>query len=275
MLLNVFSVRYFAVRSAIIPFCAAIDLFGVTPASAEPAKYEIKMTLGYLGISVGKFTNRIDVDGDRYAIRGDARTNAIVSIVAKTDARFDASGKIAGRRAIPDSHTLSYAQRKKQGNLRLAFASGNVVNAVSTPKVKYKKGSIPVTQNHLRGVLDPVSSLVFPVAVNEVGNGPAICNRTVPVFDGKNRMDLKFIYKSTSKAKVKGFSGPTFTCSVRYEPVAGMRMHKKNIKFMKSNRNMEVTLARLGETNVYALFGFRVKTQRGTATGNAYKFAKR
>ena len=43
--------------------------------------------------------------------------------------------------------------------------------------------------------------------------------------------------------------------------------------FMKANRDMEVTLARVGDSTVSSLFSFRVLTDKGLATGSAYHFA--
>ena len=85
-------------------------------------------------------------------------------------------------------------------------------------------------------------------------------------------MNLVFSYKSKSVRKAKGFRGMTFKCSVRYQPVSGFRPFKKNVKYMKANRDMTVTMARVGQSNVYALFGFRVRTKSGVASGYAVKF---
>ncbi len=141
-----------------------------------------------------------------------------------------------------------------------------------SPKVRYGKTAVPVVASHLRDVLDPISSVMLPVKPTEINNGSAICNRTLPVFDGKNRMNLKLRYKSSKPRQVKGFSGPTFTCSVRYQPVAGHKPERKETKFMKANRDIEVTFARVGESNLYALFGFRIKTRAGRASGQANQF---
>jgi len=172
-----------------------------------------------------------------------------------------------GDRLVPTEHELTFSQRRKRGRLALSFSNGNVTRAVVSPKPKKKRGRVPVVPAHLKAVLDPISALVFPVAASKVGNGKSVCNRTVPVYDGNNRMNLRFRYKATRDVRAKGFKGKAFVCSVRYQPVAGHRPSRKDTKFMVANKDMEVTMARIGSSNAYGLFGFRVKTRRGVAKG--------
>ncbi len=246
---------------------------GCLPASAADVQHTTKMRISFFGVNVGTMKTNVKVSGKKYSISGSVASNPFVSLVARSRADYTSSGAISGRRVIPSQHQINYQQRRKRGSVRLAFARGDVKKMQSRPAVKYKKDAVPLKPDHLRAVLDPVSSLVFPVKESEIGDGSKICNRAVPVFDGKNRMNLKFRYKSSGKARVNGFSGITHTCSVRYQPLAGYRPHKKNIKFMRANRDMEVTMARIGNSSVYGLFAFKVRTLRGTARGKAYSFA--
>ncbi|MEE9314449.1 MAG: DUF3108 domain-containing protein [Rhizobiaceae bacterium] len=244
-----------------------------TPSYGADVKLVTKIKVAFLGIGVGKMNSTISVADSQYSISGLVKTSGMVTVVSKTKATFASAGKISGKRLIPHGHNMKYKSNKKRGSLRLSFAGGNVTKTSAVPAIKYKAGSVPVDGSHMKSVLDPVSALLFPVEASGVGNGRSVCNRTLPVFDGKARMNLVFSYKSKAVRKAKGFKGMTFTCSVRYQPVAGIRPHKKNIKFMKANRDMSVTVARVGDSNLYALFGFYVRTSKGVASGSAARFA--
>lgn len=248
-------------------------MLGATPpALAEPTKIESKLSLSFLGVGVGKMKSGITVSDDKYTIGGVISTNAVVSIIAKTDAKFYSRGRFKGTVPVPAGHRLTYTQKKEKGSVLMAFSKGNVRKTTSTPKVKYKTGAIVPKKSDLQAVLDPVSSLLFRVAPEHVGNGARVCNRTVKVYDGKNRLNLVSRLKSKGRASVKGFKGDVFTCQLRYKMIAGLHPRAASVKFMTANKDIEITMARVGKTNVYALFGFRVKTRRGTAVGKAYKF---
>ena len=55
--------------------------------------------------------------------------------------------------------------------------------------------------------------------------GPAACNRTVRVFDGWQRYDVKLSFKESKHVQgaTAAYSGEVFVCAARYVPVAGHR----------------------------------------------------
>ncbi len=260
--------RYSARIFSILMVCT----LAASPVQAEEVSLVSKIKLVFWGISIGKMDNSIKVSDTNYSIAGTVKTSGIAALFSKTRANFVSAGKIKGKRLVPKAHDMKYKSNRKKGSLRFAFLNGNISQSNALPKVKYKPDAIPVKPQHLNKVLDPVSALLFPVKTTNVGDGKGVCNRTLPIFDGKSRLNLVFSYQSQALRKTKGFQGMTFTCSVRYQPVSGFRPSRKNIKFMKANRNMSVTMARVGKSNLYALFGFKVKTSKGMASGIASKF---
>lgn len=244
-------------------------------ATAGEATVTARYKISYLGVSVGTMKNTLTASKTRYAVSGGAQSNSVVSLVANARAKFKSSGAIVGDRVIPDSHNLSYRSSKKKGKLNFVFSDGGIAKMAASPKIKYKRDAIPVEQQHLQNVLDPVSSLIFPVEAKHVGRGDKVCNRVLPIFDGRSRVNLEFSYKSKSVGRAEGFSGEVFHCAVRYRPIAGIRPNKKNVKFMAANRDIEVTMARIGDSNAYGLFAFNLATNKGRTRGKAYEFQSR
>ncbi|MEL6752085.1 MAG: DUF3108 domain-containing protein [Pseudomonadota bacterium] len=254
----------------------AAAIIAAVPATAvQAATVDSEIRIAFTGIPIGRMKATLTTDGASYTYSGNAKTSGLVKVVVPTKAYFDASGRISGRKVVPTRHNTNYRQRKKEGRLTLGFSGGRITSTQNVPAVKYKDGTVPVKASHLSGVLDPVAALVVPVKAGEVGNGKAICNRTIPVFDGKNRFDLKLSYAGQSNGRAKGFSGPVFKCALRYKAVSGHRPFKKNVKFWNANRDASITLAQIGNAPVYGLFGFDVRTQQGRATGTAKKFSSK
>ncbi|MEL6503686.1 MAG: DUF3108 domain-containing protein [Pseudomonadota bacterium] len=258
--------------SSALPAAMGLALMAL-PAFAVQAKttLETKYKVRFVGMSVGKLTSTVVVQGNGYALSGNLKTSGLAKLLSPMTASFSSYGGMAGKTPYPAKHNLSW-KGKKSGSVRMNFASGAVASHASTPKVKYKPGTVPLKKAHLRSVMDPISALVFPVKAGDVGKGRGVCNRTVPIFDGKNRFNLTFRHKRTENAKAKGFKGKVHVCSVRYTPVSGHRPHKKNIQQMQRNRGTEVGFARVGNTNTYTMFSFKVPTSRGTARGKATLF---
>lgn len=252
---------------------AAASLLVNNHALAETVKLSAKHNVNFLGINVGKVYYGLTINNDQYSISGVGKASPNISLISKAKAYFSSTGQISGYRVIPDSTGLGYKTGRKSGKLDIAFSNGNVDSISAKPKIKYKPDSVPVKPDHLKNVMDPISTLVFPVRNKDVGDGRKVCNRVLPVFDGRTRMNIVLSYKSSGTAAVEGFNGPVHTCAARYQPISGIRPAKKNVKFMKANRDMEVTMARVGDSNVYSLFSFRVRTDKGLATGSAYHFA--
>lgn len=258
--------------------CAAIAVFATTFITSAPLSFAAntalhsKISISFSGIPIGRIKNAFLLSGDQYTVSGSIKTNSMVSIVADTKMAYSSNGTIFGRDLHPDTQHLSYKTGKKRGTSDLIFSGTNVVKVATTPKIKYKPGSVPVTKDHALNVVDPISTLVFPLALGEAPTGPNVCNRTIPIFDGKSRLALHFRYKKNAMAETKGFNGQVFTCSVRYEPIAGHRPHSKGTRFMVGRRDIEITMAPVGNSGVYALYGFKLPTRRGLVSGTAKKF---
>ena len=55
-----------------------------------------------------------------------------------------------------------------------------------------------------------------------------MCRRTLPIFDGHQRFDLKLEFKRMDKVTAdKGYAGPVVVCSLRYEPIVGHSPSKR------------------------------------------------
>jgi Protein of unknown function (DUF3108) len=85
------------------------------------------------------------------------------------------------------------------------------------------------------------------------------CRRTLPIFDGHQRYDLKLAFKCMDKMTAeKGYAGPVVVCSVNYEPIAGHRANIPLVKYLSDGREMEIALAPIAGTRLLAPFRLSV-----------------
>ena len=129
---------------------------------------------------------------------------------------------------------------------------------------------MPLTDAHRRNIVDPLSAFLMPVSGK--GGGEAACNRTLPIFDGAARYDIKLSYGGAKEIKVDGYSGPVAICNARYVPIAGHRALRPSTKFMAENREISTWLAPIAGTSVMIPVRISVKTMIGTAVIEASSF---
>jgi hypothetical protein len=125
-----------------------------------------------------------------------------------------------------------------------------------------------------QGVTDPLTALLMPLPTQEHGLSADACQRTVAIFDGHQRYDLKFAFKRLDKASEskRAYSGPTLVCSLSYEPV-GLQRADPLAKYLSEGREMEIAFVALAGTPVLAPVRFSVTSMLAALVIEADRFA--
>jgi hypothetical protein len=102
----------------------------------------------------------------------------------------------------------------------------------------------------------------------------AICGRTVHVFDGWKRFDIRMSLKETRKVDDgdAAYSGDLIVCAARYQPVAGHRTSDDSVAFMADNKRLEIALAHVKGTNYMVPYTILIGTKVGDLTIDARTF---
>jgi hypothetical protein len=132
---------------------------------------------------------------------------------------------------------------------------------------------VPITQETLSRIVDPVGALVVARDTAGPPDGRTICNRTVPVFDGWVRYDIALSYKETTNFVGRGgFSSTAIVCQARYVPVAGHRRSRESVQYMADNQRLEAWLAPIKGTNLLVPVKFIIGTDMGDLAITARDF---
>jgi hypothetical protein len=111
--------------------------------------------------------------------------------------------------------------------------------------------------------------------VGGVGNpvSPQACQRTIQIFDGRMRYNLQFVYKRMEQVKAdKGYEGPAVVCSVTFVPLAGYVPSRAAVKYLITQRDVEVWLAPVAATRVLVPFRVSIPTPIGVGVMQATQF---
>jgi Protein of unknown function (DUF3108) len=124
-----------------------------------------------------------------------------------------------------------------------------------TPTPPPSSDRVPVTNSNRQGIVDPLSALLFSATAAGEDLSQEACRRTLPIFDGHQRYDLKLAFKRMDKMTAeKGYAGPVVVCSLSYEPIAGHRANIPLVKYLSEGREMEIALAPIAGTRLLAPF---------------------
>ncbi len=250
-----------------ILLCALIAV----PVAASGARAaDMTLKADYLitiaGITIGKVDAKGRFTDAGYAATISGQTYGISRFVSDAHAVLAGNGRIRGSHVTPVTYKLDTDEKGFRTHVSMAMRGGSIIDLSAAPHLLPAPDRVPVTPNHKRNVVDPVGA--FMVAVNQPSaiSGASACNRTVRVFDGWQRYDVKLTFKESKHVINKDpgtYSGEVFVCSARYVPVAGHRPDRESVQYMTDNKRLEVSLVPVEGTRVLVPYRILIGTQMG------------
>jgi hypothetical protein len=236
-------------------------------------KLEARYTVTLAGLPLGKGAWVIDIGEDQYTAAASGLTTGLIRVFAPGEGSGAARGTVVSQRFIPASYAASITSDKKSDDVRMTLSGGKVKDYAVMPPTPPSAERVPLTDAHLRNVIDPMTASL----VNVPGNGdvlsPDVCQTHFAVFDGRLRYDLNFSFKRIDKVKAdKGYEGPVVVCAAYFSPIAGHIPDRPAIKYLTKLREMEVWLAPIAGTRVLVPFRFSMPTPLGTGVLQATQF---
>src|SRR3979490_3623988 len=102
---------------------------------------------------------------------------------------------------------------------------------------------------------------------------PDACRTGAAIFDGRLRYDLKLDFKRMEAVKAeRGYHGAAVVCAVYFTPVAGCIPDRPVIKWLATQRNIEIAFVPVAGTRILVPFWLKVPTPIGPAMLEATQF---
>ena len=237
------------------------------------SKLEARYSVSLAGIPLGSGTWMIDIAGDQYTAVANGRTSGLVKLISNGSGSGGSRGVLQGASVLSTSYVSNSVTDKKADEVRMVLRGGVVKEAIANPPLEPSPDRVPVTEAHRKGVVDPMSAAIMPVAGKGDLLSPEACKRKLAIFDGRQRADIDLVYKRMDQVKAgKGYEGPVVVCTVLYRPIAGHRPERDAIKYLIAQRDMEMWLAPISGTRVLVPFRFSVPTPFGLGVLQANYF---
>lgn len=234
---------------------------------------EVKYDISLIGLPLGQATMTGDVDPARYSVTIQAKLTGLAGMVTGGRGAGTGVGTVRNARLLPATFAVTSAAGEDQRTVRMSLPGGSVKSVEIIPPIEDKPDRVPVSESHKRGVLDPIGAMLMPLPAGISPTSPAACERTLPVFDGAARFDIKLSFAGVRSIDKDGYRGDVVVCKARYVPIAGHRTERKATKFMTDNKDMEVWLAPLGRSGLLAPYRISIRTMIGTTVLQASRFS--
>ena len=144
------------------------------------------------------------------------------------------------------------------------LANGGVKDFSIDPVPPVDPDRIVVTDAHRKNVLDPMTGSMLRVPGTGEVLSPDACRTGTGIFDGRLRYDLKLDYKRMETVKAEhGYHGPAVVCAIYFTPVAGYIPDRPVIKYLASERNIEIAFVPIAGTRVLVPFRMTIPTPFG------------
>jgi hypothetical protein len=268
-------------RSAFAAALAANAVLVVATAGGDRAlaqtRLEASYTITFARIPVGNIVTVLELGASEYTVSATGHAGGVMRSLVSGEAAFAARGTIKDGRAVPASFTSRIAAADENVDVTMVLNDGAVEKLTIVPPPAADR--VPVTEADRRGILDPLSAFLLPrppAPATGAGGGdlsPDACQRTLPIFDGLQRYDVKLAYKRMDKvAADKGYAGPVVVCSVGYQPIAGYRPSTPLIKYISEGREMEIAFAPIAGARMLAPFQVSVMSMLANLVIKADRF---
>ena len=239
----------------------ALLLAGPLAAEAAEAPSRLAYTVSLSGLPLARADVAVSEPAGRYDLAVAWRTAGLANVFAAAKGTVTASGRLDARGPSASSFHLAGGSDAAPVDVRLGLAGGAVGAAAVAPPADVGGGRVELTPAHKRGVVDPLSAVLLPWT----GAPERLCDRTVAVYDGWTRWDVRLTPKATRTDTPAGFDGPVVVCAARWIPVAGHRPTHGPTRDLAANTDIEVALAHPGGRSWWLPIEVSVGTKLGTA----------
>ena len=233
------------------------------------AQYEATLA----GIPVGKGAWTIEIGDDTFSAAAQGGTAGLLKAFSGGTGSGASQGRVVNGALVANAYTATTTTQKKSETIRISLLNGNVREFSIDPVPPVDPDRVVVTDAHRKGVLDPMTGSMLRVPGNGEVLTPEACRTGAGIFDGRLRYDLKLDYKRMETVKAeRGYHGPAIVCAVYFTPVAGYIPDRPVIKYLATERRIEIAFVPIAGTRILVPFRMTIPTPFGQAMLEATSF---
>lgn len=238
---------------------AAMLLATSSSALAERRTVTTEYSMGLIGLIVGKATFDTVIDESRFSVKGRLSSAGLGSLVSDTRGTSRVAGRVTRNGFAAESYGLDYTSNDKNWASDVTFRSGRVASSNVSPKrtSRAKPSYVPVQKSQLASVVDPLSGVMI-----RTSDPQSVCRRTLPLYDGWSRLDLRLSPAGSREISLNGYKGPAVNCNVRIRPISGYDKKSKGLRFLQ-DQTISLWFAPIAQPDVFVPVYAQIPTTIG------------
>ncbi len=197
--------------------------FALTAPSAKAAGTDVDVDYDFYvgGFRIAEVSLKASADATGYQATSQVTTRGVLEVLLRGRSISKAVGKRgAFGRLEPEGFATRYSSRTGEQKLRIGYEDATPTRVTFEPLAEDTDQHAKARDQ--RGSLDPLSAAVAALLPAESAE---LCNRTIPIFDGKRRFDIIFIAPDPSRfdesAPPPKWEGKLTRCLGVYERISG------------------------------------------------------
>ena len=249
----------------IVFLCLAQPNAASAEAASNVSEVRASYQVGVASIDLGVFNLTGRLGRNDYALKAQGEFSILAGLLYKANGQTQSNGTLRDATPLPRRFDFSYADTNKKQAIEIVFGNEAAPTVTRTPKKRPDKKAVPISDEQLRNVLDPLTAAFLSVHARVPAGDVAVCDQTLQVFDGKQLFELVLSPRRTEDLGPKAAGGPqaAAVCGVRYRPIGGHRPDSSTVAFLEKTEDIEAWLVPVPGTEFFIPYKVVVPTSWG------------
>jgi Protein of unknown function (DUF3108) len=263
-------VTLFFVRLAAVLLPLLLD--GGSNLARAQAKLDATYAATLLGLPIGHISWTVELQNKRFTSTASGAISGLLRILMDGHGSVAAHGPLTAGKPIPSNFAFTLIAGKWSDQVRILF-HGDKAQEYLAKAPKPNANLVAITDANRIGVVDPMTALFIQIPGTGKTTVPEACERTIPVFDGHTRYNLRLSFKRIDHVDTpSGYRGPVVVCSVKFFPLAGYDPKHFLITYLAAQHDTEIWLAPIPGSRLLVPYRMSMPTPLGVGILQATKF---
>jgi hypothetical protein len=243
--------------------------------SAEvQARLDADFAATLIGLPIGHISWAVDLQENRFKSVAAGSISGFLRLFLDAHGSVAVHGALSSGKPVASKFQLKLLAGKWSDDIGIVFSGNKAKETVVSASASPSAGYVPLRDADRVNASDPMTALFVYVAGSGPTTVPQACERTIAVFDGHSRYNLRLNFNRFDMAHPnEGYNGPVVVCTAKFIPVAGYDPKHFLITYLAAQHDVEIWLAPLVGTRLLVPYRASISTPLGVGVLEATKFA--